>query len=108
MVYDAVVVGLGAHGSAALYQLAKKGQKVVGVDQFEPPHMYGSTHGDTRITRQANGEGEEYVPLALRSYEIWREVEKETKEDLLTVTGGLTIADTVRPARMHGHADFFQ
>lgn len=106
--YDVIVVGLGAHGSAALYQLAKRNQKILGIDQFNPPHVYGSTHGDTRITRQANGEGEEYVPFALRSYEIWRELENETREELLTITGGLTIADTIRPAKMHGHADFFQ
>ncbi len=44
-------------GSAAAYQVAKQGIKVLGIDQFSQPHIYGSSHGDTRITRQAIGEG---------------------------------------------------
>src|SRR5690606_32066465 len=71
---DIAVVGLGAMGSAALYQLAKRGVKAIGIDRFAPPHDQGSTHGETRITRQAIGEGEVYVPLALRSHEIWKEL----------------------------------
>ena len=55
--YDVIVLGLGAVGSAAVYQLAKGQQRALGIDQFSPPHIYGSTHGDTRITRQAIGEG---------------------------------------------------
>lgn len=90
--FDAIVLGLGAMGSAAAYQLAKRGGKVLGIDQFSPPHALGSSHGETRITRQAIGEGAQYSPLSLRSYEIWREIERETGADLLTVTGGLIIA----------------
>jgi len=81
--FDTIVLGLGAMGSAAAYQLAKRGNKVLGVDQFSPPHIYGSSHGDTRITRQAIGEGEQYTPLSLRSYELWREIEKEIGKNLL-------------------------
>jgi sarcosine oxidase len=55
--YDVAVVGLGAAGAATLYQLARRGVRVVGIDRFSPPHVYGSTHGDTRITREAIGEG---------------------------------------------------
>jgi len=57
--YDSIVIGLGAMGSAALYQLAKSGQRVLGIDRFAPPHRLGSSHGETRITRLACGEGPE-------------------------------------------------
>lgn len=89
MKYDVIVIGLGAMGSATTYQLAKSGAKVLGIDQFSPPHKSGSTHGDTRITRLAIGEGMEYVPLVKRSHEIWREIEAETGEELLVQCGGL-------------------
>lgn len=88
---EVAVIGLGAMGSAALYQLAKRGVKAVGIDRFSPPHNQGSTHGETRITRQAIGEGEVYVPLALRSNEIWRALEAETGERLLTQNGCLIV-----------------
>ncbi|QDK80898.1 N-methyl-L-tryptophan oxidase [Spirosoma sp. KCTC 42546] len=91
MILDAIVVGLGAMGSAAIYQLSKQTPYVLGIDQFRPPHTLGSTHGETRITRQAIGEGVYFVPLALRSYQIWRELEQRTGEQLLTITGGLFI-----------------
>jgi sarcosine oxidase len=94
---DVAVIGLGAMGSAALYQLAKRGVKAVGIDRFSPPHDQGSTHGETRITRQAIGEGEVYVPLALRSNEIWQELEAETGERLLMQNGCL-IVETIKPA----------
>lgn len=115
--YDAIVLGLGAVGSATAYQLAKRGSRTLGIDQFSPPHTQGSTHGDTRITRQAIGEGDQYTPLSLRSYELFREIERETGADLLTACGGLIIssdnvttethvpgffANTIRAARAHG------
>src|ERR1700677_3720596 len=90
--FSTIILGLGAMGSAAAYQLAKRGNRVLGLAQFSPPHIYGSTHGDTRIIRQAIGEGEQYTPLALRAYEIWREIEKETKASLLNTVGGLIIS----------------
>ena len=89
---NTIVVGLGAMGSATAYQLAKRGASVVGFDRYAPPHTHGSTHGETRVTRQAIGEGEEYSPFALRSHEIWREIEQATGSDLLTLTGGLIIS----------------
>lgn len=101
MIFDAIVVGLGAMGSAALYQLARQTPNVLGLDQFAPPHTLGSTHGDTRITRQAIGEGAHFVPLALRSYDIWRELEQRTGEDLLTITGGLFIGQEHSSIQMH-------
>ncbi len=89
--YDVAVVGLGAAGAAALYQLAKRGGRAIGIDRFRPPHDQGSTHGETRITRQAIGEGAAYVPLALRAHEIWRELEAETGERLLVQNGCLIL-----------------
>jgi sarcosine oxidase len=89
---DVVVVGLGAMGSAACAQLAARGTSVIGIDQYHPPHPYGSTHGETRMTRLAVGEGPEYVPLVRRSHELWREIEAQTGTRLLTQTGGLIIS----------------
>ena len=89
---DVIVLGLGAMGSAACFQLAVRGVPVIGIDRFEPPHPYGSTHGDTRITRVAIGEGAEYVPLVRRSHELWREIEARAGTRLLSVTGGLVLA----------------
>ena len=102
---DVIVVGLGAMGSAAVYQLAKRGARTLGIDQYTPPHIHGSSHGRTRITRLAIGEGEQYVPLVLRSHELWREIERETGEDLLTITGGLIIGSALAQ-RSHGAANF--
>src|SRR5882724_10813242 len=105
-VFDTIVLGLGAMGSAAVYQLAKRGNKVLGIDRFTPPHAHGSTHGDTRITRLAIGEGAQYTPLAIRSHEIWREVERETGATLLTCNGGLIISSRAPRAVTHVE-DFF-
>lgn len=99
--FDTIVLGVGAMGSAAVYQLAKRGNGVLGIDQFSPPHVLGSSHGDTRITRQAIGEGEEYTPLALRSYEIWREIEEKTGKKLLEMCGGLIISSGARSVINH-------
>lgn len=102
---DVLVVGLGAMGSACAYQLAKRGLDVTGIDQYVPPHALGSTHGDTRITRQATGEGPQYVPLVLRSQELWREIEAETGADLFTSCGVLMMNPVdIRP-NLHGVPD---
>ncbi len=82
-----IVVGLGAMGSSACWQLSKRGVSVIGIDQYAPPHDRGSTHGDTRITRLALGEGGEYAPLVKRSHELWRELEHDAGADLMTQTG---------------------
>ena len=102
---DVIVIGLGAMGSAALYQLARRGVAVTGIDRFAPPHNRGSSHGESRITRQAIGEGEEYVPFALRSHEIWRELEADTGRSLFSPIGGLIIGRRT-DSGIHGHADF--
>lgn len=98
---DVAVVGLGAFGAAALYQLAKAGVSAVGIDRFAPPHDNGSSHGDTRITRAGVGEGAAYTPLVGRSHEIWRELEAETGEQLYLACGHLLI-DGAQEARFHG------
>ena len=99
--FDAIVVGLGAAGSAAAWQLARRGARVLGLDRFDPPHAHGSSHGETRITRKAIGEGDAYVPLALRSYDLFREAGREAGVPLLTVTGGLWISSEARRAETH-------
>jgi len=95
-------------GSATLYQLAKRGIRALGVDLLSPPHTSGSTHGDTRITRQAIGEGEHYTPLSLRSYEIFRELGRKTHSRLLEVTGGLIISSESKAASINHVRGFFE
>lgn len=104
--YDVVVVGLGAMGAATLYQLAKRGVRVIGIDRFSPPHDQGSSHGDTRITRQAVGEGAEYVPLVKRSHRIWREIEAEMNVSLFEQCGVLIMTSSATPTSHHGTEDF--
>ena len=103
--FPTIVLGLGAMGSAAIYHLSRKGHKVFGIDRLSPPHTYGSTHGDTRVTRLAIGEGEHYTPLALRSHELWRELEQVCGRSLLTTNGGLIISSSAKVA--HCHVDGF-
>jgi sarcosine oxidase len=105
--YDAIVLGLGAMGSAAAWQLARRGARVLGLDQYAPPHASGSSHGDTRITRLAIGEGDHLTPLVLRAHEIWREIEHETGARLLSTTGGLVISSPSRTSFTHVEG-FFQ
>jgi sarcosine oxidase len=88
-VYDAVVIGLGGVGSAALYHLARRGQRVLGLEQHGIGHALGSSHGETRVIRKAYSEDPRYVPLLERSYELWRELEAEIGEQLLWITGAL-------------------
>jgi len=103
---DVIVVGLGAIGSATAYQLASRGATVIGIDRYAPPHTMGSSHGATRITRLAIGEGIEYVPLVRRSHSIWRELERECGEPLYRATGGLIFGPTGSDALHHGKRDF--
>jgi sarcosine oxidase len=103
---DVIVVGLGAAGAATLYQLARRGVPAMGIDSHSPPHALGSTHGDTRITREAVGEGEYYTPLVRRSHAIWRELEAETGADLLTQCGGLIVEAAGGGAAGHHRHEF--
>src|SRR5580693_3950551 len=103
---DVVVVGLGAFGSAVLYQLAKRGIRTIGIDRFVPPHSMGSSQGETRITRLAVGEGEAYAPLVRRSHALWREIEAEGNVALLLETGGLIMGPEDGNPRHHGKDNF--
>jgi len=88
---DAIVVGLGAMGSATLAELAARGRRVLGLDRFVPPHDLGSSHGKSRIIREAYFEDPRYVPLVQRAYQRWAELERETGRTLVLRTGGLMI-----------------
>ena len=103
---DVIVIGLGAAGSATLYQLARAGISAIGIDRWNPPHAMGSSHGETRITRQAIGEGNVYVPLVLRSHEIWRELERETGQRLFEACGVLIIGAEGGAAMHHSRSGF--
>jgi len=85
------VIGLGAMGSATAYHAARRGQRVLGLDAYPRGHKNGSSHGTTRIIREAYFEAPEYVPLVQRAYTLWRELEAESGRHLLTITGGLNI-----------------
>jgi sarcosine oxidase len=89
--YDVAVVGLGAMGSQTALELASRGRRVVGFDRHRPPHTLGSTHGKTRIIREAYFEEPLYVPIVQRAYELWRRLEERSGARLLTVTGGLML-----------------
>jgi sarcosine oxidase len=109
-VLDVIIVGLGAMGSAAAAQLAARGQRVLGLEQFDLLHEKGSSHGASRVIRLAYFEHPSYVPLLLRAYELWTQLEFDTDRSLLTMTGGLMIgrphSDVVsgsrRSAEAHG------
>jgi sarcosine oxidase len=110
--YDVIVLGTGGVGSAAVYHLAKRGARVLGVDQFPGGHDRGSSHGETRVIRQAYFEHADYVPLLLRAYELWRELEQEYGFDLLRQVGllqvgppeGIVVRGVLEAARLHGLA----
>src|SRR5262250_1571254 len=78
-------------GSAAAYHLASHGKRVVGFDRFQPPHDLGSSHGLTRIIREAYFEHTLYVPLVQRAYELWADLEQKSGRKLMLQTGGLMV-----------------
>ena len=108
--FDTIVVGLGGMGSAAAAHLASRGQRVLGVEQFQSAHDRGSSHGKSRVIRLAYFEHPAYVPLLRRAYELWRRLETDTERRLLQITGGLMIgapdcdvvSGSLRSAREHG------
>jgi sarcosine oxidase len=109
MAIDVVVVGLGAMGSAAVYALARRGLRVTGIEQFEPAHDRGSSHGATRIIRQCYFEHPSYVPLVRRAYALWDEIERASARKLMHVTGiveagtpdGVLVKGTLAASREH-------
>ena len=91
MHHDCIVIGLGGMGSAAAYHLAARGRRVLGLEQFTPAHARGSSHGHSRIIRQAYMEHPAYVPLLQRAFTLWHELADAATEDLLHLTGGVMI-----------------
>ncbi len=89
--HDVAIVGLGAMGSAAACELARRGRSVVGFDLSTPPHALGSTHGQSRIIREAYFEHPLYVPLVQRSYECWQRLQVDAGKQLLNPTGAVLI-----------------
>ena len=110
MTVDSIVAGLGAHGSAAAYHLAKRGQSVLGFDRFARGHTLASFGGLSRIIRLSYYEHPSYVPLLKRAWDLWRELERDSGETLLTQTGGLymgspdgeLVSGSLASARTHG------
>jgi sarcosine oxidase len=87
--FDAIVLGVGGMGSSTVYQLARRGHRVLGLERYDVPHAMGSSHGHTRIIRLAYYEDPSYVMLLQRSYELWRQLEGRAGERLLHVTGSV-------------------
>lgn len=87
--YDCIVAGLGAAGSAALFHLARRGARVAGFDAHTPPHTHGSSHGETRMIREAYFENACYVPLVRRAYDLWHELAASSGMPLIEETGGV-------------------
>ena len=109
MSYDVIVLGLGGMGSAAVQHLAQRNMRVLGIEQFTPAHDKGSSHGGTRMIRQAYWESPDYIPLVLRAYELWERLERDAGARLLTITGGLILGSDSSPlvtggiAAAHAH-----
>ena len=91
--FDVIVVGVGSMGAATCCYLARRGVRVLGLEQFGIPHALGAHHGHTRMIRMAYFEHPDYVPLVKRAYELWGELEEQSGEKLLYLTGGLYMGD---------------
>ncbi|HVF98561.1 MAG TPA: N-methyl-L-tryptophan oxidase [Chloroflexia bacterium] len=110
--YDLIVIGLGAMGSATAYHAASRGHRVLGLDAYQRNHANGSSHGRSRIIRESYAEGPQYVPLVQRAYKLWRALEEESSRSLLTIIGGVYIGSpgseivrgVLRSAEEHGLA----
>ncbi|WP_425616048.1 N-methyl-L-tryptophan oxidase [Anatilimnocola sp. NA78] len=108
--YDVIVLGTGGVGSAACWQLSRRGATVLGLDRFPPGHARGSSHGETRIIRQAYFEHADYVPLLRRAYELWAELEAEAAQTLFSQVGllqigpreGIVVRGVLQAAAQHG------
>ncbi len=98
--YEAIVIGLGAMGSAATYHLAKQGVNVLGIEMFEPGHDQGSSHGHHRMFRTSHVHNDGYVPLSKRTIELWNELQDASGVDLITMNGEVHIRDATNAAKM--------
>jgi monomeric sarcosine oxidase len=107
--YDVIVLGAGGVGSAALYELSRRGVRALGIDRFAPPHDRGSSHGETRVIRQAYFEHPNYVPLLKDCYHLWRELEAASAKSLFHEVGllemgpasGVVVPGVLRAAAEH-------
>ena len=90
---DVIIIGLGAMGSASSLFLAKKGINTIGFDTYKPPHTLGSSHGHSRVIREAYHEGASYVPIVQRAYKLWSDLNKKSKKQLLLEYGGLILGN---------------
>ena len=112
MAFDVIVVGVGGMGSAACWHLARRGQRVLGLERFDIPNAMGSSHGVNRIIRLPYHEDPAYVPLLRRAYALWRELEAVSGDELLVITGSMDggLPDggmfdrALASARLHGLA----
>ncbi len=102
--YDAIVVGLGAAGSPTAYRLAQRGQRVLGLEMYEPGHALGSSHGYHRMIRKAAIQGSGYDPLADRAFELWSELEEKTGQEFLTMTGEVRLIAEGKDPRYKANA----
>jgi sarcosine oxidase len=108
--FDVIVIGVGAMGSSACFELARRGVRVLGIEQFDIPHALGSSHGQSRMIRSAYYEHPDYVPLLKRAYERWHELEKLSNQKLLHITGGIyigppdgeVVSQSLAAAKQHG------
>ena len=87
--YDAIVIGVGGMGSAAVYHLARRGLQVLGLEKYSIPQVMGSSHGYSRMSRYTLQEHPSYVPLLRRSYKLWHEMEETAGEELIVTTGSI-------------------
>ena len=95
--YETIVIGVGGMGSAAVYHIARRGRKVLGIERFDIPNDQGSSHGVNRIIRLAYYEDPSYVPLLFRAYELWRELQQTAGEQLLHITGSIDAGPPASP-----------
>lgn len=110
--YDVIVVGVGAAGSAAVYELASRGVRVLGIERSTVPNATASHHGLTRVFRTCYYEHPDYVPLLQRALELWRRLEEDAGQRLLDLCGGFAcgpegselITGMERAAAEHGLA----
>src|SRR4029079_1887737 len=112
MRFDAIVIGVGGMGSATVYELAQRGLRVLGLEQYDIPHERGSSHGVNRIIRLAYWEHPSYLPLLRRACEVWRDLETLRHERLLFITGSIdagredsrTVAGSLKSCKLHNLA----
>src|SRR4029453_8486823 len=88
--FDVIVVGLGALGSGTCWQLARRGVRVLGVEQFELGHERGPSHDPSRILRRSYHTAG-YVTLAGEAYDDWAALSADAADELVTVVGGLDL-----------------